>query len=138
MVNYKHTKRNGKLRSTHRFVLEQFLGRKLLTKEIVHHKNGDKHDNRIENLEIMTRSEHSRLHRLDQGEPGNKLTNEELLVEVRRILNKYGRCTKKIFDKYSKHASKTLQNHFGTLGNAIHLASHNEYHKGFNAKCIAT
>jgi len=47
----------------HRYMMEQFLGRKLLSSEIVHHINNNKLDNRIENLQIMTKSEHNILHR---------------------------------------------------------------------------
>ena len=47
----------------HRTVMEKKIGRKLSPREIVHHINGDKLDNRIENLMIVTRSEHNRIHK---------------------------------------------------------------------------
>lgn len=61
-----------KLRREHRVVMERHIGRSLTRSEYVHHRNHDKLDNRIENLEIMTPAAHSRLHNL-----GRKKSPEE-------------------------------------------------------------
>jgi hypothetical protein len=49
-------------RHEHRVVAEQKLGRALVPGEIVHHIDGNRHNNAPENLEVMTQSQHARLH----------------------------------------------------------------------------
>jgi hypothetical protein len=61
---YKLITVNGCSIREHRHVMEQFLGRSLkpFPEEIVHHVNGVVTDNRIENLQVITQSEHRMSH----------------------------------------------------------------------------
>ena len=58
-----YKKRTGTKRHEHRFVAEEKIGRPLRSGEIAHHKNGNKHDNQRENIEVLlSQSEHARVH----------------------------------------------------------------------------
>lgn len=46
----------------HRLIMECVIGRRLKEDEVVHHKNKNKSDNRLENLQLMTFKEHAALH----------------------------------------------------------------------------
>ena len=102
---YKRTTYNGVPIDEHRKVMEQHLGRKLERWEIVHHINGDKQDNKLENLCIMTQSEHNKLHK-------EKLPKTKICVECGKEfeppVKHRGRnilCSKECWAKHQKKVS---------------------------------
>ena len=46
----------------HRELMERFLGRPLDTSENIHHINGIRTDNRIKNLQLISKGEHTKIH----------------------------------------------------------------------------
>lgn len=62
-----YTRGEHKGRGVHVVAMESRLGRKLMPDEIVHHIDGDKHNNDINNLALMTKSAHARLHRREEN-----------------------------------------------------------------------
>jgi hypothetical protein len=58
---YKIKTIQGKRIKEHRWIMQEYLGRILNKEEFIHHMNGDTHDNRIENLMIVTNRTHGEI-----------------------------------------------------------------------------
>ena len=82
MYQYKALKIDGKRIDEHRYLVEKVIGRKLKRNEVVHHKDGNKRNNDLLNLEILSLSEHSSMHVKEQ------MKNPDYINELRKKVKK--------------------------------------------------
>ena len=102
---YKARKINGKRIDEHRQIAIEHWGEKACKGKDIHHKNGNKLDNRIENLELMSRSAHAKKHM-----SGRTLSNE--------TKNKLSESAKKFYSTHTRNNGK-LVGQYTTSGELI-------------------
>lgn len=73
---YWYIRIDGRKIALHRWIMEEYLGRRLRSDEIVHHIDGDPLNDDPANLAILSRAEHMRLH---AAAPRRRWTLEEKL-----------------------------------------------------------
>lgn len=120
-------------------MIEKHLNRPLSKDEIVHHKDGDKMNNSIDNLELTNRSEHSRKHAdtpikfcVDCGtvltDKRNKRCRSCYCKSTRKVLDRPDIDT--LIDEVSKNGYDATGRKHGVSGNAVRkwikVADHND------------
>ena len=81
--------KNGKI-YYHRHIASLKIGRWLEKEEFVHHVNEDRSDNRLENIEITTRSNHALIHQINRFEKLNKDGNVSRSKFITKICERCG------------------------------------------------
>lgn len=94
----------GKRKFEHRIVMEKFLDRKLTSQEKIHHINGIKTDNRIENLRVVTQSEHIKIHISDGTLKNNYWKGKKFSLKHRANM----------MGKRKTYAKRKTNTHFST------------------------
>ena len=84
-----HQKRGGGEMLEHRLLMARHLGRMLTRQEHVHHINGDKSDNRIENLQLVSPANHS-LYDVMCSHCLTRVENRRLKAEIKRLTAQLG------------------------------------------------
>lgn len=101
----------------HRLIVEQRLGRYLLPTEVVHHIDGNTFNNTDENLQLMTISEHQRLHHTGEDSPNAKFSTIE--VEQMRAFVAGGRTQASVCREFgisAPHLSNIINGKYRSKG----------------------
>lgn len=93
----------------HRLVMERALGRPLRRDEPIHHKNGNREDNRLENLQLMTSPEHSKLHYHPRSHVPLEERERIRQALLGRKMSQQARQNMRLAQLGRKHSPKTIE-----------------------------
>jgi hypothetical protein len=102
MQRYKRVRdRDGRELFVHRLRMEHKLGRKLTSRELVHHRNEDRYDNRLSNLRVVTARQHARLHHVSEQLSGENNHQAKLSIRQVRAIRRSRRSCRELGRLYS-------------------------------------
>ncbi len=107
LPQHPHARTNGYV-YIHRIVMENHLGRILDSNEHVHHKNENRKDNRIENLGLVTNSQHGNIHKGKIRERKCRLCGKEFLPKQSRYVYCSRTCVHRAQERTSWPSDKEL------------------------------
>lgn len=110
----------------YREIVENYIGRKLKSKEIIHHKDGDSCNDNLDNLEITTQKEHHKkkhLNREDWESRVSKKLDDNFLSSI--LMDDFYQCLGVFFTPrmkdiiikklYSEKLSKTEKEYYSRV-----------------------
>lgn len=111
LAPYRAVQRNGRVMGEHRYIMEQHLGRRLRRDEHVHHKNGSRLDNRLDNLELLSSAAHCKHH----GKLHAKKLPKWAIDKIRRgasaqsVAGALGVCVSNVFRKLRRQIPERVR-----------------------------
>jgi HNH endonuclease/NUMOD3 motif len=105
-----------------RFKIEEATGKPVPKGMIVHHKNGNHYDNRIENLQVVTPAEHNKIHFTGHASP-NK--GRKMSLEQRKKISE-SRKGYVMPEEQKKHLSKVLKGRTSPMKDRVRSAESNK------------
>jgi ribonucleotide reductase alpha subunit len=116
----------GKHNSEHRMIYEELTGNKIEKGFVIHHKDFNSKNNKLDNLELLSKQEHDKKHgKLVEGENNpnfSNISNDDIILEFKKLTKKLKRrISYKDWRKHSKennfpqYFSNWRKNSIGTV-----------------------